>query len=1434
MKKQNLAILMAFAMFSFVSLSSQAWEMARARLTTPWANDVNPQNVHPEYPRPQMVRPLWQNLNGLWMWQSLQSMDSQLGSSWREILVPFAVESPLSGIGSHSESMAYKRSIEIPSEWKGKRVLLHFEAVDWKCEAFVNGVSVGTHEGGYDPFTFDITEALGEKTEGELLLRVFDPTDKDAVPRGKQVLRPGGIFYTCTSGIWQTVWLEAVERSYIESFRIMPNVDNSSVDVSVNTAGDNTELSQFTVRILRNGEVLKEGSASLSRTLTLKLNDPELWTPDHPFLYDMEIIFGDDKVETYFGMRKIHIEKDASGYYRTMLNNEFLFQMGPLDQGFWPDGIYTAPSDEALKFDIVTMKKMGFNMVRKHIKVEPRRWYYWCDKLGLMVWQDMPGENYGGQGGVADNGNYFSRELTAMVNTHFNSPCIVMWVVFNEGGGQTNRDYTKKYVDLVRKLDSTRLINEASGWNHYGYGDMKDIHPYPAPSYTTTTARQAMACGEYGGVQYVLPNHLWSSDHWGYASVENADEYDATYTEYANRLAQFKTKKGLSAAVYTQLTDVEVEVNGLMTYDRVVKSDINRIREANRLAIEKEGVPVDYILSPADESGETWKYTTGTPSDDWMETGFNDNKWSSGKTGFGANGLSNMQYGTRWSSSDIWIRKEVELSLSENELSSLRMRVYYDEDCEIYINGVLAFSATGYLTDYKIVEIRSEALAAINRQGANVIAAHCHQTAGGQFLDIALLVEKPAQAYVPKRTIRTRMEYSHSSELAFSVGYSLDLNAEKPAYVQHFRRIPFANKDAGAIVGLDNSLLIEIQDLLFDVTTLMNPVDAQTPFKVFFSVETPSDAVGSGFFVRPAYEDASSGTLLGMKREPSDLNDIYTIGNDNRVVTWSCVFDPSQATPISSETSEQQVASDFFDFNPSVIQKGQKVYLENLSQTNSSDLLWMVAGDHSNYLVSGTSEYASSSLVPDVAGVYSVSQVHLDSPFQITSEKKLYVCNAASGNGLFLADGASFSFANPCTARSFQLAFDWWMKAESKEGFVISTSDKTEFSVNAQSDGSVNVIIGGKSDKSSAHFVLTDGWHHYAFVFYYGKVLLYRDGKSFGELSGNYNTSFTAWKSDVRMEGFGITVDEFRCWKKNMKVDALREVCVAPLEDVSIWEAAEKGLWAYYSFEESSGNAMDLTSSANDAIVSENARRMPSEGVFCLDFGTAQGSVENVSSQYLTNYKAPFLHTTESVNTFDAERFFAIEHGTAKSSWEGSFLSAQENGAYVDADKRFGLGAASGWYRLPLENKPIVLTQSPRLPEGLYALKVNTFVSDNAWLCRLVAGGFSAALNDGILTFPVLEEKETPLGVELNLPAFSEIVFQDFSLLRYPCQNTKANGETITGIQVVSSEDGAFVTYDLTGRKMFSSSRGEGREANLMPGIYIIKEGGRAVKRLVR
>ena len=838
-KSQAWDLAWSFRPAEYTPQDEHGWSMQYVTIKTPFADSVTPDNVLPEYPRPQMERKgNWINLNGLWSFINLESFDQTLPEvGYKDILVPFCIESAMSGIKRHYENMAYRRTVTIPSEWTGKRVLLNFGAVDWKCAVEVNGLKAGEHEGGYEPFTFDITDYVEPGQEATIIVRVYDPTDYASIPRGKQVSNPGGIFYTACSGIWQTVWMESVGDKYIKDFKITPNIDNSSVGIVVE--GFDIEKTGVRATILRNGVVVAQQSGYTGDSIDIQIQNAELWSPDHPFLYDvkLELLDGEnaiDEVKSYFGMRKIHIEKDRDGFVRTMLNNQFVFQMGPLDQGYWPESNLTPPSDEAIKNDISVMKQMGFNMVRKHIKVEPARWYYWCDKMGLLVWQDMPSMNYGGVGGVDNDAEIFTKELKAMINTLKNVPSIVTWVIFNEAGGQHN---TKYYSELVRSLDPTRLIDEASGWTHYGSGDIKDIHPYPAPSYPTS-ATQATACGEYGGVKYAIDGHLWNGSGWGYASVANAEEYDDTYTEYANKLAIYKNEKGLSAAVYTQLTDVEIEVNGLMTYDRVIKSDVNRLLKANRTIIEGIGKETKYILSTADSNPETWSYTTTTPKGDWTKADYDDSGWSSGKAGFGKS-VSNSN--TSWTTSDIWLRKTVNLDLTSEDVEKLKGRIFHDEDVELYINGVLAFEATGYLSTYKNITFSKEALEALNLNGENVFAAHVKQTSGGQYFDLGLYLYDPDPKAPKTREVVIKMDYSKSSEVSVRIGYSLDVNAETPEVWHDFTRLPLQ----GAYSGLNDDLLAEPTELRYDITTLTKDVIPDTKVKLFVYVVT-TEGEGEG------------------------------------------------------------------------------------------------------------------------------------------------------------------------------------------------------------------------------------------------------------------------------------------------------------------------------------------------------------------------------------------------------------------------------------------------------------------------------------------------------------------------------------------------------------------------------------------------------------
>jgi beta-galactosidase/beta-glucuronidase len=572
--------------------SHASWQPAAGPLKTRWAKDVSPENAHPEYPRPQMVRQDWLNLNGLWDF-AITSKDAKRATFQTQILVPFPVESALSGVMrpvSENDRIWYRREFEVPHKWKGRRLLLHFGAVDYEATVWVNGKEIGQHRGGYDAFSFDITDALNPSGPDELIVTAWDPTDAGTQPRGKQVRKPNGIWYTSTSGIWQTVWLEPVNAAYITGLKITPDVDNSAVTVHpITTPTLGVCVVEVTVR--DGHKAVYTASVTAGGQITMPVKKARLWSPEDPHLYSLVVSLklGNrtiDKVESYFGMRKISLGKDEKGFTRLMLNNKPYFQFGPLDQGFWPDGIYTAPTDEALRYDIQMTKKLGFNLARKHVKIEPDRWYYWCDKLGLLVWQDMPsGDKYIGPKApditrTPESAKEYEQELTALVRERGNHPCIVMWVPYNEGWGQWD---TARVVAMIKKLDPSRLVDNTSGWSDRGVGDVNDLHKYPGPGSPEPEANRAVVLGEFGGLGLPVRGHTWQSEkNWGYRSFTDAESLTAAYVDLTAKLFPLIDEKGLSAAVYTQTTDVEVEVNGLMTYDReLVKMNMEKVAAAN-------------------------------------------------------------------------------------------------------------------------------------------------------------------------------------------------------------------------------------------------------------------------------------------------------------------------------------------------------------------------------------------------------------------------------------------------------------------------------------------------------------------------------------------------------------------------------------------------------------------------------------------------------------------------------------------------------------------------------------------------------------------------------------------------------------------------------------------------------------------------------------
>ena len=573
------------------------------KIKTEWAEQINPENVWNAYPRPLLERREWQNLNGLWEYAIVDSKLNSPAEYDGEILVPFPVESSLSGVGRNvgaDKNTWYKRSFSIPSSWKGKDVILNFGAVDWKCDVWINDTKVGSHTGGYTPFSMNITNALNRKGDNTLTVRVYDPTDRGYQPRGKQVSRPGGIWYTPVTGIWQTVWIEPVNRTHIQSIKTIPDIDRNTVTVTVVPSRHDTDLIS-TVEITENGNTIASGKSINGQPIEIAMPESiKLWTPDSPTLYDMTItLYKDGKLvdtaESYTAMRKFSAKRDENGYVRMQLNNEDLFQFGPLDQGWWPDGLYTAPTPEALVYDIDKTKELGYNMIRKHVKVEPAIWYTHCDKIGMIVWQDMPN---GDKSPKWQNHEYFTgieavrtresetnyrNEWKEIIDYLYNNPCISTWVPFNEAWGQFK---TEDISEWTKDYDPTRLVNPASGGNFYKCGDILDLHNYPAPDMYLFDPDRVNVMGEYGGIGLAIDGHLWMPDrNWGYIQFKNEEEVTDEYIKYAKILMNL-IQKGCSAAVYTQTTDVEVEVNGLMTYDRKkLKINKDKIRDANHAII---------------------------------------------------------------------------------------------------------------------------------------------------------------------------------------------------------------------------------------------------------------------------------------------------------------------------------------------------------------------------------------------------------------------------------------------------------------------------------------------------------------------------------------------------------------------------------------------------------------------------------------------------------------------------------------------------------------------------------------------------------------------------------------------------------------------------------------------------------------------------------
>lgn len=599
MKKNLLTLLLAVAV---VATASAEWKIAGDKIRTTWAENLDPNNVLPEYPRPQLERNEWMNLNGLWSYAVTNLTAAKPTTFDGQILVPFAIESALSGVQKRvtkDDILWYERTFTLPSSWNGKRVMLNFGAVDWSCDVYLNDILVGNHTGGYAPFSLDITAAL-TKGEQRLVVRVWDPTDSVHNPVGKQRLNPSGIWYTAVSGIWQTVWLEPVAKTnHIEGITTDCDIVRGELYVDAATANSNGTLQ---IEVLDGDKSLYTTKVLPGVRATLPIKDAKLWTPDTPHLYTLKLSLIEkgkvvDSANSYAALRHFSVERDAMGHKRMTLNGAPIFMYGPLDQGWWPDGLYTAPTDEALLSDVILTKELGFNTIRKHIKVEPARWYYHCDQQGIIVWQDMPclalynGNSKGGMwgrnniGGGSDSPatreekECYYKEWAEIMDALRFFPSIGVWVPFNEAWGQFD---TETVAEWTAANDPTRLINAASGGNLRLCGDILDIHNYPAPSMPFHSSEYVVVLGEYGGIGYPIKEHLWwNKRNWGYIQFNNTDEVTDEYVKYATMLKQF-IPQGMAAAIYTQTTDVEGEVNGFVTYDRkVVKMDKAKVKAIN-------------------------------------------------------------------------------------------------------------------------------------------------------------------------------------------------------------------------------------------------------------------------------------------------------------------------------------------------------------------------------------------------------------------------------------------------------------------------------------------------------------------------------------------------------------------------------------------------------------------------------------------------------------------------------------------------------------------------------------------------------------------------------------------------------------------------------------------------------------------------------------
>lgn len=730
------------------------WKPVPNSMLTEWGRNLDPKKVWAEYPRPGLVREDWTCLNGLWDFAVTPRGAGQPESWTQKILVPFAPESALSGVGrliEPNEEIWYRHSLPDPKP--GMRTLLNFEAVDYEATVWVNGKEVGSHKGSSTPFSFDITEAL-KPTGNEVVVRAYDATEGFQL-KGKQHRNPHGIWYTRVSGIWQSVWLEQVPERWIEGLTYGCDIKTGTVTVDPKLAG--TPVEGETVKLTAYFGGKEVASASGTGKVELKIPDAKLWEPGSPNLYDIvaELVNANgqvvDKVKSYTALREVGRAKDALGNWRFTINGRPIFHWGPLDQGWWPDGLLTPPSEEAMLSDIKFLQDAGFNMIRKHIKIEPRRYYYDCDRLGMLVWQDQL--NGGGASPrwthLAPNpedANWpdehheqYVLEYKRMVDHLRNHPSIVVWTPFNEAWGQHR---TMETGQMAVEYDPTRLINIASGGNFWPVGHIADQHAYPHPAFPLKDERFAdyvKVVGEFGGHGFPVKGHLWNpnADNWGYGGLpKSIDEWKQRYERSIDILARLR-QRGVSGGVYTQTTDVEGEINGLLTYDRIPKIDTAWLRSMAKKLYAANGLIETKELVPTSENEpQQWRWTEDTPQSGWEKPGFNDSSWREGQGGFGVQGNGNMHVRTEWRSPDIWLRRK--FTLSKRPTGKPMLRIFHDNAATVYLNGVKIAELDGHVNEYIEVELANPSAL---KTGENVLAIHCHQDDGGQYIDAGFVEE---------------------------------------------------------------------------------------------------------------------------------------------------------------------------------------------------------------------------------------------------------------------------------------------------------------------------------------------------------------------------------------------------------------------------------------------------------------------------------------------------------------------------------------------------------------------------------------------------------------------------------------------------------------------------------------------------------------------